>query len=120
MGGRKEKRSKLHHDKVTKAKKEGQTTLQKKAIGSAANYVAFNWLLILNSAAEGKDKDKLEDLDRKALEKLTFANKQLNNIEMMDQLFSHAQTWITKDDKKAYLRYKMTPLFAELENWMTL
>ena len=47
-------------------------------------------------------------------------NKQFQNIEMMDGLFSHAQTWITKDNKTAYLRYKMTPMFAELENWLTM
>ena len=33
----------------------------------------------------------------------------------MDQVFTHSQTWVGKDKKLAFIRFKMHPWFKELE-----
>jgi hypothetical protein len=96
-----------HHTEVTKATKERWAKTQKKEIGGPALYVAYNWLEAMGEAADnftGKAKEELADVFKKA-----------NNVHFMDQVFSHSQTWITKDKKNAYLRFKMQPWYSNLE-----
>ncbi len=41
------------------------------------------------------------------------------NVHAMSSVFSHSQTWITKDGKSAFIKYKFHPWFQQIEIWLT-
>jgi hypothetical protein len=99
--------TKEQNDEVLRANSERWTKLQKKEIGGPGVFVAFKWLGDMGVQGEsfaGKAKEQLQEIFKSA-----------QDVHYMDQVFTHSQTWVGKDKKFAFIKFKMHPWYKELE-----
>ncbi len=56
-----------------------------------------------------------ESFANKAKEQLTENFASAQDVHYMDQVFTHSQSWMGKDKKFGFIRFKMHPWYKELE-----
>ena len=105
--------TKEHKDAVDKLRKEGKTPKERKEIGGPALYVGLKWMMIC-----GKPEVRALFTD-KGLTLLTNIFETAKSAHDMDVIFSHSQTWMQRDNKGGFIRFKMTPAYFELEIQLT-
>jgi hypothetical protein len=105
--------TKEHKDVVDKQRKEGKTPKERKEIGGPALYVGLKWMMIC-----GKPEARALFTD-KGLTLLTTIFEKASSAHDMDVIFSHSQTWMQRDNKGGFIRFKMTPAYYELEVQLT-
>jgi hypothetical protein len=105
--------TKEHKDVVDKQRKEGKTPKERKEIGGAALYVGLKWMMLC-----GKPEARMQFTD-KGLTQLTTIFAKATSAHDMDVIFSHSQTWMQRDNKAGFIRFKMTPGYHELEVQLT-
>jgi hypothetical protein len=108
--------TKDHKDSVDKQRKEGKTPKERKELGGPALYVGMNWMIICGQT------EARTHFTEKGLLQLTSIFARAQSPHDMDVVFSHSQTWMQRDAKGGFIRFKMTPSYHELEvqltNWL--
>ncbi len=111
--------TKKHYEIVTKAKKENQPAHIKKQIGGPAIYVGFSWVKLIFEMINTIEQDKPNTVGEIVRLQCKRIVDTATNVHAMSSVFSHSQTWITKDGKSAFMKYKFHPWFRDIEDWIT-
>jgi hypothetical protein len=101
--------TKEHKDIVDKQRKDGKTPKERKAFGGAALHEGLNWMTLC-----GKPEARAHYTD-KGLTQLQAIFTNANSPHDMEVVFSHSQTWMQRDSKAGFIRFKMTPWYHDLE-----
>jgi hypothetical protein len=108
--------TKEHKELVDIQRKEGKTPKERKELGGAALYVGLNWMTLC-----GRPEARTHFTD-KGLSQLTDIFAKAHSPHDMDVVFSHSQTWMQRDNKAGFIRFRMTPWYHDLEvqllTWM--
>jgi hypothetical protein len=102
-----------HFEICTAAKQAGTPAHERKAIGGAPLYVAFKWLEILGGNYASKD--GIACTTEPVTTQLGTIFNEAKNAHYMGKVFSHSQCWVTKDNKKAYIKFRFQSWLRETE-----
>jgi hypothetical protein len=101
--------TKKHKDLADKQRKEGKSPKERKELGGPALYVGMEWMIICGQT------EVRTHFTEKGLQQLTAIFAKAQSPHDMDVVFSHSQTWMQRDAKGGFIRFKMTPAYHELE-----
>jgi hypothetical protein len=108
--------TKEHKELVIKQRTEGKSPKERKELGGPALYVGMKWMIICGQT------EARTHFTEKGLLQLTSIFARAQSPHDMDVVFSHSQTWMQRDAKGGFIRFKMTPSYHELEvqltNWL--